>query len=914
MLVVGVWLLFGGRALSAQGGGAVRGRVLDALNQTPIAGALVTVDNGPASGRTDQSGRYFVRGVRPGQHWVTARAIGFQPVRQDSVLVESDRTAEVDFELLSEAQTLPGVAVVGEADELLDPREPQAIQRIHGQDLRDLPVTTLEEAVELQAGVVEGSFRGGRLGQDALVVDGMGVKNQLDASSGDRGIRIPPSALEEATLVTNAFSAMYGQALSGVIAAYTRDGGERLEGRLAFETDRPLPDGWDVGLDRLTGNLGGPLVGPIRFFAAVDAQARIDDDPVNAPPPSDPLDPRGAAPYLLPHNSGEQYDVLGKLTVPIGARHELRLLGVRSETQRLLFDPALKYAPDAGSGERRTGRLALMHLRRGVTSGAGLGFGMDLRLGFFEKEATRAPLLDVPERHFGAFTFSSLAFAGEDLARSRDSVGALAAIPDVADPTFSTGSPWGVPAFFYTASPRGEVLWNRFREWRARADLMFTFGLDTDVRVGGEYLRQRVETFTRLEAFSTVGGSAPPPRTSGFTPRQGSAYLEVQQRAVDLTLTAGVRADAFNARVAEGGITSRTKVTLTPRVALSTPLGPATVVVSVGRFAQPPDFQYLVDAAFEDTLRTGRFRRGNPSLGFESSTQYEFQVRARPWPSTGVRAGVFVKRLDGLIASVPLGFDPDSAIYGNGDYGNVKGFEVTGERDFTQDVGARVTYVLQKADASATDARDLFRRLRISPAGDTIIPATAEFPLDFDRRHAIIAVARARTPQSWGTIAGQIESSVVARWSSGLPYTRTNVTGDSILGLPNSNRLPSSFTLDLVVRRSVQVGGTHLGVYVDARNVTNRRNVIAVRRDSGEPQATDGAVAAMAEAAYRERPDPIPYESPRYRPWADLNGDGVLAGRDELLPLFLRAAQDIAQPLFFYGPPRLIRLGVEIAF
>src|SRR5256885_3243679 len=34
----------------------------------------------------------------------------------------------------------------------------------------------------------------------------------------------------------------------------------------------------------------------------------------------------------------------------------------------------------------------------------------------------------------------------------------------------------------------------------------------------------------------------------------------------------------------------------------------------------------------------------------------------------------------GLVASVPLGVDPDSTIFGNADYGNVKGAEVIAER------------------------------------------------------------------------------------------------------------------------------------------------------------------------------------------------------------------------------------------
>jgi hypothetical protein len=123
-----------------------------------------------------------------------------------------------------------------------------------------------------------------------------------------------------------------------------------------------------------------------------------------------------------------------------------------------------------------------------------------------------------------------------------------------------------------------------------------------------------------------------------------------------------------------------------------------------------------------------------------------------------------------------------------------------------------------------------------------------------------------------------------------------------------------STTVDLLVRRPLRLGGTTGGIYLDVRNLLNRRNVVAVRRDTGEPQPDNGAIARMAEAAYAAHPETIPYESSRYRRSADLNGDGYVAGREELFPLYVAAARDISQPLFAYGPPRLMRLGVELLF
>jgi hypothetical protein len=101
---------------------------------------------------------------------------------------------------------------------------------------------------------------------------------------------------------------------------------------------------------------------------------------------------------------------------------------------------------------------------------------------------------------------------------------------------------------------------------------------------------------------------------------------------------------------------------------------------------------------------------------------------------------------------------------------------------------------------------------------------------------------------------------------------------------------------------------------VDVRNVLNRRNLLAVRRDTGSPDITPAALAALADAAYAAHPEPIPYESPRYRPDADLDRNGYVEGRAELYPMYEAAARDFAQPLFAYGPPRLLRLGLEFAF
>jgi outer membrane receptor protein involved in Fe transport len=416
-----------------------------------------------------------------------------------------------------------------------------------------------------------------------------------------------------------------------------------------------------------------------------------------------------------------------------------------------------------------------------------------------------------------------------------------------------------------------------------------------------------------------VGDSIPAATAADFEPLMIAAYGETQLRWQDMAFTVGLRLDRFDSQYMPGGGISTAKMGVSPRLAISTVLKGATVVVSYGRFVQAPDYQYLVDAAFDDTVRTGRFRAGNPSLGHESATQYEFSLRARPKPGLALRLNVYVKRLEGLVASVPFGFEPESTIFGNIDYGDVRGFEVLFEREFSSGLGFRINGTLQSATATATNAFQLFRRIRIAPStNDTIYPAQVDFPLDYDRRLGLTSVFFSTLRDNIlkvgnADLLGGLQASAIFRLATGLPYSRTNAAGDTLIGLPNSDRLPAQAQLDALLRRPFRVGGMHGTMYLDMRNLTNRRNIVALRRDTGTPGLGTAGANIEAQNAYALHPEPIPYESPRYRPSADTNQDGLIVGA-ELLTMYQRAAQDYFQPLFAYGPPRLVRLGFEVIF
>ncbi len=914
---------FAGAAVpvAAQTSGAIAGRITDRSTGLPVAEATVTVDHGIRGDVTDTAGRYRAREVRSGWHHLRAQRIGYRPFVAESVSVSAGQTTTLDIALTPVAVTLDSLVVEARVDPVLDPLATRTEQTYTAEEIRRLPVSSVQEAIALSAGAIEGSYRGGRLGQESFILDGLGIKNQLDASTGELGLRLPTDILTEAALVTNGFSARYGQAVSGMINVVTRDGGDRWTGGLRYETDRPFSGAGDLGLDRVVVMADGPLPLGVRAVAVVDASGRLDADPVNAPPPPDPRDPRAGQDGMLPHNGGEQYDLAAKLTVPLGLRHSLRLFGLRSTSQRLLFDQAYKYDTDLAPGQRLTGTLLSGHYQYSAAAAARLPLVADLRLGWFDREFLRGELTETPDGRFGAFTGEKYEFLGEDLARSQDTAAASAALPGYRTPSFSDRTAWGVPAFFLGTGSRGDLGWSRFNELRAQLDVALGTGRTTDVYVGGEVVDQRVRTFSRIQGWAAVGDTVPPATASDFSPLTVAAYAEAQVRVSDLALTAGLRYDQFDPGADLPGAQLGARRRVNPRIGVSTVLHGATFVASYGRFSQSPDFQFLVDGAFDDTTRTGRFRRGNPDLGFEDSHQFEFSLRMRPRPLVALRLNAYFKRLDGMVSSTPLGVDPDSSIFGNGDYGNVRGGEVIFEREFRRGFGARVSYTLQYATASSSSAWVTSRLPRIDPlAGDTLFPAKVDFPLDFDQRHTLVALVQGQSPDAFGpSLAGfrpfaGLEGAAILRYGSGLPYSRTDVTGDSLVGPPNDSRLPATYTLDALVRRPFNLGRARGSVYLDVRNLLGRRNLVAVRRDTGTPNLPEDRLAEEADLAYQENPGPIPYESARYRPWADTNGDGVIQGREELYPLYLLAARDFFQPLFAYGPPRLLRVGVELGF
>ena len=207
--------------LGAQDTGGIAGQVRDSVSGRVLPGVAVSAD-GARAARTAGDGRYRLAALAPGWHRVMVTATGFEAAVRESVLVQAVQTSTLDFLLRPLAVRLAPVTVSAQHDSVLDPTAAATAQQVTPAELRRLQVSSMDEAIALSAGAVGQSYRGGRLGEQSFTLDGLGLKNQLDASTGDLGIRIPPDIIENASLVTDAFSARFGQAISGLVNVVTR--------------------------------------------------------------------------------------------------------------------------------------------------------------------------------------------------------------------------------------------------------------------------------------------------------------------------------------------------------------------------------------------------------------------------------------------------------------------------------------------------------------------------------------------------------------------------------------------------------------------------------------------------------------------------------------------------------------------
>jgi outer membrane receptor protein involved in Fe transport len=270
-----LFILFFAAWLHAGVTGKIAGLVKDKETGTRLAGANVLIMGTTQGAAADLDGNFLIINVPPGTYKLRIQMVGFTPSFLDNVKVFSDRTTKVNVDL---SQTM----IEGKEVTVTAGREPVEFDRtnttsyVRQEEIEALPVSTLSEVIQMQAGVVTDAggglhFRGGRSREVAYLIDGVPVTNSFSQGGGSN-VDVENNFIKELQVITGTFNAEYGQAQSGVVNVITKVPEDKFHGSAEtltggyYSPNKPQYIGLN-SFDPLTEKeVKFSLSGPIKYF------------------------------------------------------------------------------------------------------------------------------------------------------------------------------------------------------------------------------------------------------------------------------------------------------------------------------------------------------------------------------------------------------------------------------------------------------------------------------------------------------------------------------------------------------------------------------------------------------------------------------------------------------------------------
>ncbi len=288
----------------------VEGTVRDADTGAPLQGAQVLIEGTRLGNVTNADGYFFILNVPPGRRDISFTFTGYQKTTVTAQLLLAGQTTTVNANLSSTVVQMEGITVQGETEVLMPRDNVGTKQRMTAEQMAESPTTKLEDLMILEAGVQTGGeggrsrglrIRGGRLGEEAMVVDGVTVRNYTanphregafwvwtheSASLGEdtNPLEFSTGAVEEVDILTGGFQAEYGNAQSGIINIVTKTGGPKYTGAVKWITDEVNPRTADFGYNAMSVEAGGPIPAISNFYFQLsgEIQGMLDTNPTHA--------------------------------------------------------------------------------------------------------------------------------------------------------------------------------------------------------------------------------------------------------------------------------------------------------------------------------------------------------------------------------------------------------------------------------------------------------------------------------------------------------------------------------------------------------------------------------------------------------------------------------------------------------
>ncbi len=432
-----------------------------------------------------------------------------------------------------------------------------------------------------------------------------------------------------------------------------------------------------------------------------------------------------------------------------------------------------------------------------------------------------------------------------------------------------------------------EGTYDQWAQWHSRKESIYTLKFDLTSQIGkhhqtktgfllslNEFEHKEIQyphreyPFADDEADSATGY----PDRGVFrdfyerSPIDGAFYLQDKMEFEGLIVNAGLRLDFryLGTELKDREIYDQSGELIpidlwtfyfSPRLGISHPITDHDVLYfNYGHFVEWPEFDKVYARDTQGPSAYSLF--GNPNLQPERTVAYEFGVDHAFNDNFKVDVTGFFKDVFDLVNQWVLGDRYDRFyVYGNVDFGRIRGFEINFEKRYSNHISGTAAYGYMMATGKSSSDRSVYDS---GYAGENL--PLKENNLDWDERHSITLNADFRffpgdelhlfglgLPSDWGL-------NFLWKYGSGLPYTLRDELNNKVEGenVGNNARKPYTSELDIKFNKGFKLAGTNFDLILDVRNVLDRDNIREVEERWGTPWG-DGRLSLRDPYNYHPR-------------------------------------------------------------
>jgi len=883
---ISILLLLFGTIIYAGTTGKIAGKIFDKSTGEALIGANILIVGTSIGASSDLDGNYFILNIPPGEYQIKASVIGYSSFTIQKVRVSIDQTTKIDFELNPESIELGEVLVTAEKS-IVRKDLTSTEETISGENISMLPLEDVSAVVNLQAGVVDGHFRGGRGNEVKYLIDGVPVN---DVYSGQSSLSAEVNSIEEIQVLTGTFNAEYGEALSGVVNQVTKIAGDKLDGNISFYSGDYVSSHKDIftniahisptNVYNIQGNISGPVPGLenfVKFF--LSGRYNYDEGSIYGqrifnPSDSSNFSANNSADWYvgatgdkayIPMNFSKRLSLQGKLAFNVGGGKGIVLSGLYQDNKYRDYDHSYRLNPDGDYKKFQKSFLGIVSYTLLLDNSAFIDFSFSGLRSEFKQYVYENPL---DSRYV-------------DPNRKKD-------VSGNAFPTGGTEN-WHFNHTTTSYTGKSDFTWQIDNINQIKTGLDFTYHdlKYKDFQIVIDATSNFKPMIPELGAFNY--------NTYQANPYQFAYYIQDKVEIDYLIVNVGLRFDYFEP---DGKylkdpnkinlldelqppfpdsllISAKSKSQISPRIGLSYPISDKGAIhISYGHFFQIPPFENLYRNPNFRIPLTGDFPEnigntiGNADLEPQQTIMYEIGLQQAFTDELGITITGYYKDIRNLLASeiyIKNEFRKFSRLI-NKDYGSVKGITLSFEKRFNNGIGASLDYTFQIAKGSASDPNAAFNNAQSNPP----IESNKQLvPLDWDRTHSLNFTLTLGVP-------GDYIASFIGRLGSGLPYTPS--LQNQRTGLENSDNRPAFYDVDFYATKFIEFAGYQFSLYMKIFNLFDTLNEVNVFGDTGRA------------------------------------GDTLELTRNQTAPRGVNTTKEFFTRPDFYSSPRQIVIGADFSF